>query len=122
MALLYLKMILERVPKARSDEARIVFHKKLSCLDCSKEWERSPVSYPRASFCLRTNSEFKRNFRVIIFFPQIREPIDIKAGKRMALVNTFGVGENIQNLKCENLRFRIPQTPPAFNPLVFSLC
>lgn len=42
-----------------------------------------------------TNSEFQTDFRAI-FFPQIRGPVDIKAGKYMALVNTFGVGENIQ--------------------------
>ena len=56
------------------------------------------------------------------FFPQIRGPVDIKAGKYMALANTFGVGENIQNPKREDLRFPILQTPPAFNLLVFSFC
>lgn len=39
----------------------------------------------------------------------------------MALVNTLGVGENIPNLKREDLRFPIPQTPPRFQPAcVFS--
>lgn len=93
MALVCLKSILEHIPKTG-----IVIQKNLSGLD-SKEWEGSPASHPRESFCFRTNSELRRTSELFYFWPQIRAPLGSKTGQYITLMSIFGASQNFQSLK-----------------------